>query len=119
MITTDYRIPRDGDLDLSFRGTLLGEGSRGTGGDHPRDWTRWTTVRIYRTEGGSIVTAVEQGRDDGRHRARAAIHDTATEAIDWLREDAGGSLGRASRDALSVARDRGEDFAAAAVERIA
>lgn len=107
-----HTVERDGEIPLEFSGRVLGEGRQEAG-------RGWTWVVVYRTEAGALVTAVEQGLDDGRHRARAAIHDTATEAIDWLREDAGGSLGRASRDALSDARDRDEDFAAAAVERIA
>ena len=93
-------VCRDGELDLSFEGWRLGEGT-----------TRWNNgrrevVRIYATKGGAIVV----------HRCRATqwekerdIHDawivrTIEGLHGALREDTyNASLGEASKEALEEA----------------
>lgn len=49
----EYRIPRDGDIDLEFDGELLVDLSSRTDG-----MSRWTETRIYRTDSGQWVTEV-------------------------------------------------------------
>lgn len=95
------RVRRDGDRDLTFRGWLLGEGSHGTGSHIQSQCDRGTMVQVYLTTGGRLVTAVYQWtRWQGEHGAtRAAAHESADAALAWLVADAGGKLGRASKEA--------------------
>ena len=104
-MTENYRVERDGNLDLVFTGEKIGEGSYGTGGEHSGDWTRGTDVQIYLTEGGSIVTDVTQwSRWQGESSVhRAAVHSTGGEALAWLIADCHGDLGPASKEAWEEA----------------
>jgi len=118
----EITVRRDGDRDLEFIGVELGSGSFGTGGTsgYSCDWNRGTDVTIYRTQGGRYVVAVRQwscwqGERDA-HRATAC--DTAADVLAWLIEDAGGQLGRASKEALEAAAASDEDLAAVLTEWI-
>ena len=109
-----HRVARDGDRDLAFRGWLLGEGDRSIPGG------RYTTVEIYLTEAGAIVTSVEQGTlGEGVGSARAAAHDTPEAALAWLIDDASGELGPASKEAWEAAGETYPPIAEHAVETIA
>jgi hypothetical protein len=109
-----YRVARDGVRDLAFRGWLLGEGDRSFAGGP------YTTVEVYLTAAGAIVTSVEQGTmGEGVGSARAAAHETPEAALAWLIEDAGGELGPASKEAWEAAGSAYPPIAEHAVERIA
>ena len=109
-----HRVARDGDRDMVFHGWLLGEGDRSFP-DGP-----YTTVEIYLTGAGAIVTSVEQGTmGEGVGSARAAAHETPETALAWLIEDAGGTLGPASKEAWEAAGSAYPPIAEHAVEQIA
>lgn len=120
---SEYRIPRDGDRDLSFEGKLLGEGSHGTGGNSGfvKDWTRGTDVEIYRTKGGSYVVSVRQwSRWQGEGEVnRAAICKSPSEVLNWLTDDCGGTLGPASKEAWDAAAGADQGIAAMGYEEVA
>ncbi len=53
----EYRLPRDGDVPLVFRGELVSDGSsRGASGPA---YARWHRIAIYRTEDGDHVVAID------------------------------------------------------------
>jgi len=111
---TEIIVRRDGDRDLEFRGVLLGSGAMKNG-----TW-RGTNVDIYRTASGRYVMAVRawtqwQGEHDSH---RAAVCDTPEEVLAWLRQDAGGALGPASKGALEEAAGADPGLAAVLTERI-
>lgn len=121
--TERYRIERDGDRDLEFTGSLLGEGSHGTGGNsgYSCDWNRGTTVRIYRTEGGHYICAVRQWsqwQGEGELN-RASVCSTAEEVLAWLTDDCGGDLGRASKEAWEKAGKVNDGISDLEVEEVA
>lgn len=98
---TTYVVPRDGDLDLEFTGWIVGTGEQGD----LRNSNRGTTVTIYLSSTGHIVTAVEQwtrGRNPSS-TYRAGVHTEAAAALAWLYNDCGGTLGRASKQAWQAA----------------
>ena len=115
-----HTVTRDGSLDITFTGRLVGEGEHGSGGSsgYASDWNRGTTVRLYLTAAGKVVTAVHQwSRWQGeRDCYRAAVHGAAAEALAWLVEDAGGDLGPASKEAWLQAAEAEPDVFTAAVE---
>lgn len=116
-----YRVQRDGDLDLLVNGWLLGEGEHGTGGSSGfrRDWTRGVKVRIWLTLYGELVAGAHRwSRWQGEHdRYSAARHESAEDALDWLREDASdGELGPASKEAWEAACDAWNGLAGQDVE---
>jgi len=103
---TDVRVVRDGDRDLVFAGWMLGEGAIGGPGKEPSKWIRSTEVRVWLSASGQLVTGArrwsqEHGLDEPRHAA--AVHATAEQALAWLRHDAGGRLGLASKRAWDAA----------------
>jgi len=117
-----FVVERDGNRDLEFSGVVLGTGSFGTGGTSgfPGDWTRGTSVDIYRTVGGRYVVGVKQwscyeGEGD---IYRAAVCDTPADVFAWLVEDAGGRLGRASKEALEAAATEHAEIAAILTEQV-
>lgn len=73
---TSFRLPRTGDVDLAFEGTLLADESSRAG-----DASRWTEVRIYSTDSGKFVTemvgrSIRPGETD---RPTVVVHhDTET-----------------------------------------
>lgn len=113
-----HTVTRDGDLDLTFTGRKVGEGSHGHPGDYPHDWNRGTNVTLYLTESRRIVTAVRQWSkwQGERDSYRAAVHDTADAALSWLVEDAGGDLGPASKEAWLAAAETEPELFHRAVE---
>ena len=120
MTDYDHRIKRDGNLDIVFDGEEIGSGSYGTGGEYRSDWNRGTDVSIYLTRSKQIVTDVTQWSrwqgEDSLHRA--AVHSTAADALQWLVDDCGGSLGPASKEAWERACKH-EALAGADVEEVA
>lgn len=105
--STELSLVRDGDLDLRFRGWRLGAGEHGTGGNsgYSCDWTRGITVEIYITEGGNLIGHLRRW---SKWQGEGGSHDCEVfsgfeELVAWLREDAGGYLGPASKEALEQA----------------
>lgn len=115
----ELRLGRDGDLDIIFDGRVIGEGEHGGPGSDPRKWTRTTEVVIYKTRNGKIVTHVHQSSETdevGVHRAE--IHDNPREALEWLKKDSGGALGRASKMAWQEACETDKDLEGMDVKRV-
>lgn len=87
----DHRIERDGNLDLSFCGVLIGSGRNGSGGNsgYQADWTRGVEVEIYLTRAGNLITyrrywSKWQGEGE-RHEASAHSGDAMiASAYGWL-----------------------------------
>jgi hypothetical protein len=101
-------VRRDGDLDITFSGWVLGDGDKGT-----------TQVVVYGTVGGNLITESRRsafGRPSGVHRA--AVHKTPDEALAWLRADNGGSLGEASKLAWMEACEAWPELKGCATERV-
>ena len=97
-----YRITRDGDRDIRCKGWLIGSGNTR---DPERSSTRWTEVDIYLTTGGNLITQRThhtqwQGESD---TYTPAIHSEPADALEWLKEDGGGYLGAASKEAWDEA----------------
>lgn len=67
-----WTIPRSGDVDLAFQGTLLADESSRVSGN-----TRWQEVRIYCTDSGKIVTEMvgRSIRDGETDRISVVVHD--------------------------------------------
>ena len=99
----EFKLPREGDRPVKFRGWRLGEGNHGTGGNsgYESDHTRGTRVRVYLTTGGNLVIGVYRwSRWQGEGATgSAAVCGSAEAALAWLREDCGGELGAASLEA--------------------
>lgn len=97
----EFKVERDDNRPLQFQGYLIGW--------NEVDFStvpRGTQVSIYVTKGNKIVTAVHQwqrGEKDERQRYKAGAHQTPETALEWLIEDGGGKLGRASREAWEAA----------------
>lgn len=116
----NFRIPRDGDVDLAFSGELIGFG---TSEEPGRD--RWFEVRIYRTEAGKYVIAgtgvslLPHERD----RNWAYVHGNAQAVVEALyREDPDTGvrfLTNTARDALEEASIVDPSFIGAMTEEIA
>jgi hypothetical protein len=98
-----FRVKRDGDRDFEFRGWQLGMGSRDSGVG------RGVDVVIYLTTGGRIITKIKRWTSwqNEVDRHAAAAHRTAAAALQWLRDDSGGELGRASKAAWEEACNGG------------
>lgn len=85
----EFRVERDGDSDLVFRGTQLAWVSSGN-----HDAPRWTELTVYRTEGGKYVcervgcTEVEGEKD----RCSGAVSDDIDGVIKFFKF---GSLSKA------------------------
>ena len=116
---TNYKIRRDGERALAFSGRIIGEGS-----DWTHNSTRWTTVTIYRTESGRVVTNVHdrtQGQGESDH-VRADSFATASGAISYLRHADGdyydADLSSAAQEAIEDAAKNDEEFASAFTENI-
>ena len=119
---TEIALRRDGDRDLEFRGMLLGEGCIGTDGKSYNDSTRGTDVKIYRTEAGSYLASVVQWSAwDGERDIYRVLRPAAgpEELLALLKEDAGGELGRASKEAWEEAASVDPEIAAQRNERVA
>lgn len=93
-----YRLKRDGEKDIQFKGELIGEGSSQSHSGPCSN--RWTEIDIYRTEGGKYVVSIIgrtcwQGETD---RFQAVICDTPADVVDAMRQD--GYLSRVAKEAL-------------------
>ncbi len=91
----DHRLRRDGDRDLAFRGWVVGRAGFGFDFNTP---INAPVVSIYATDSGRIVLHVES-----TERRIADARDTPEEALEWLRLDGRGKLGRYSRAAWESA----------------
>jgi len=92
----EFTLERDDNRPLRFHGYLVGFHEVDTAAP------RGTSVLVFVTKRGKIVTAVYQWQKDAkrsRERYAAAAHETADDALAWLIEDGGGHLGRSSRRA--------------------
>lgn len=82
-MSQSFRIARQGAVDLTFDGVLLAEESTR---DEPGQ-TRWTEVRIYRTDTGKYVTetvgrSTRRGETD---RITVFVHDSPADVPAGLR----------------------------------
>jgi hypothetical protein len=88
-----------GGLDIHAVGWTVGFGRMEAGGT--ADTKRGTDVTITLTVGGHLVTTRSswtKGRTSS-HDTRGRANSTPQAAFDWLLEDGGGTLGRASKAA--------------------
>jgi hypothetical protein len=113
-----FTIPRDGLPFIHFTGSVLGHGStRVTDDGQSQD--RWTVADIYRTKGGKYVVALERHScwRGERDCYIAASVETASEAIDWLKEGKE-SLGPAAQEAVCWAMKVDESFKSCWIEEV-
>lgn len=97
-----FVVERDHDLPIQFTGYRVGHGQS----NHHKEAPHGTSVEIFVTRSGKIVTAVHQWqREKDRERFAAAAHSKPEDALEWLKEDGGGYLGKASREAWDDACD--------------
>lgn len=116
----EHRLERDGDRDVSFTGWEIGEGRIGERGKSLHDSSRGTTVMIYLTEGGRYLAHVVQWsawEGDSLRRVLGPADD-GEELLALLVEDAGGELGRASKEAWEAACAAWPDLGEHETERI-
>jgi hypothetical protein len=114
----DYRLLRDGDIDLEFDGELLVELS-----SHVDGMNRWTETRIYKTNSGQWVTEVVGkttviGEVD---RRQVAVHRKAENVrLGLMRKVDGGErvLTHMGRRALFAAAQVDPDLVPGLTERI-
>lgn len=98
----EFTLERDEDVPLRFHGTLVGWN------DVNEDVPRGTSVFVFVTRGRKIITYVHQWQRDKerpRERRAAGVHQDGRAALEWLRQDGGGHLGKASREAWQLACD--------------
>lgn len=96
----EYFLERDGDLPLRFWGDKIGTARHTRSGNRRGD--RGTEVSIYVTSSGKLVTEVHQWQvlpDKQRSRRAAMAHRSPEDALAWLKKDAKGVLGSASKEA--------------------
>jgi hypothetical protein len=101
MALQEYKVERDDHLPLVFPGYLVGWNDVDSS-----TVTRGTQVTIFITKRDKIVTAVHQWQRGGtkdKHRYAAGVHEDASQALEWLIQDGGHKLGRASREAWEIA----------------
>jgi hypothetical protein len=116
----EYKLVRQGDRPLAFRGEIIGTGEIG-------NERSGVTIRIYRTEAKHYIAEIERRNIRGNSYQqydvesppyRNASHGaTPAEIIDWLKEGER-SLGKASQDAIEKACENDSEFAASWVERV-
>jgi len=97
----EYTLVRDDNRPLRFNGILVGYNEVNIEED-----PRGTQVQIFVTGSRKIITAVYQWqRKEGleRERHKAKVHENPEAAVEFLEEDGGGKLGRASREAWDMA----------------
>ena len=91
-------LERDDDRPLQFQGRLIGSN------DPDENMKHGTRVEVFVTKSGKIVTAVYQWQhENDRERWAAAAHQMPDDALNWLKQDGGGHLGRASKEAWDSA----------------
>lgn len=113
---TEYRVHRAGDVDLVFEGALLADV---TSQEHSS--TRWSEVRIYRTDSNKYVTETV-GRSNLPHEVdfyTVRVVDTAAEVkVALKRRDEITYLTNLAMEALEIAAETDPDIARSLVERI-
>lgn len=114
---SSFRVARHSERDLAFDGDLLADRT-----SHVDGASRWTEVRIYRTDTGRYVAeTVGVSTMPGEHnRMTVRVLDTAAEVPDALRMTSGGRtyLTDLALDALDEAAAKDEALAAFVTERI-
>jgi hypothetical protein len=119
----EFRIPRNGDVDLSFTGTLLVERS-----SHKEGADYWTEIRVWRTDSGKYVAEMvgKSALGDPDRRNVTVVDDPAElrDALKRRRRGAGEASAKPmyltdfARDALALAARVDPAVAAALQERI-
>lgn len=109
-----FRIIRDGDAPLSFRGCLIGSAKETSEVNSVVQ-----EVELYRTASGKFIAfvyfdAVFRKRPD----RKAERFDTAAEVIAWLRDPESGQLSSIMQDALSGAARQDAEIMAAYGEEV-
>lgn len=115
----DFRIPRKGDRDLAFRGWFLSHAAERSGSFGV---TRGVDVDIYATVGVRFVAHVcRWSLRDGeglREDHRVAVRDSATQLVEWLKQENTGRLDAASKRAWVRACHAWPGLEREAVERV-
>ena len=100
-----FRIIRDGDTPLRFRGRLIGSAREVADVNNVV-----YEVELYRTASGKFVVRAYFDSAYLKHaKHNAERFDTVAEAITWLRDPNTGKLGVAAQDALTDAAKHDED----------
>jgi hypothetical protein len=114
-----WELDRDGDLPLRFHGHLLSYAEHST--SKTSGMIRGTTVRIFVSGAGKIITSVQQwDGEEGSppHRQAAAWHTDTKSALEWLIEDGKGKLGKTSKEAWLKACDLLPELSACSFEYV-
>jgi hypothetical protein len=94
---TFFMVDRDNDLPIQFSGAKIGYGKVG-------DDKQGTEVTIYVTaEDHQIIVHVHGWQPEGRKLLKAEVFEDGGDALEWLRKDGRGKLGRASKQAWIAA----------------
>lgn len=113
---TEYRLPRAGDVDLIFTGECLAD----VDSKEPHS-TRWSEVRIYRTDSHRYVTETV-GRSTLDHEVdffTVRVVDSADQVkVALKRRDEIEYLTNLAIEALEIAAESDPDIARSMVERI-
>ncbi|TLY55021.1 MAG: hypothetical protein E6K55_04310 [Gemmatimonadetes bacterium] len=115
----DFRIPRTADRDLAFRGWPLSHAEERSGSPGA---LRGVDVDIYMTIGLRLVGHVcHWSLDDGegfREEHHVAVHDTAPDLVQWLKQDNAGLLDAPRKRAWIGACQAWPGLKREAVERV-
>jgi hypothetical protein len=121
------RIRRDRDRDMEFQGWRIGSGETGTGPadrfGHPQAapdrerWIRGIEVTLFRTVGGQFAVGLRRWGPGGEEY-HGVVHRSPEELLEWMKSDAGGKLGAASKQAWESACRLDPDLKAHETERI-
>ena len=116
-----FKVSRDGDKDLSFTGVLISSSSdfeyQG-----PQN-SRWSEIRIYRTDSGKYVVAQVyrtqwQGEEDS-HRADVCESAAAVlELLSWEDEDGNSGISNMAKGALEAAAENDSAFEGITLEEV-
>jgi hypothetical protein len=123
----EFRIPRSDDRDLAFAGWRIGYAE-----SEPIEllpgYETGASVSIYLTVGKHLIThCIRWEERDGKprtekhavgHHGTLASYNCACDALEWLKEDAGGRLGSVSKRAWTIACQTWPELADEEVERI-
>lgn len=117
----EWRLERDGDLDLAFKGRVIGFGEHGNNNGPRSNWTRGTYVTLFRTVSNTYIARVHQWTQwDGESSVtRCAVSNAGADLLLWLKDDAGGKLGPASKEAWEDACSNDDTLEDLDVERVA
>ena len=109
-----FRIIRDGDTPLRFRGHLIGSAKETSDVNSVVH-----EVELYRTASGKFIAFVYfDAVFLKRAERKAERFDTAAEVIAWLRDPESGQLPSVMQDALSRAARHDEEVMAAYGEEV-